>query len=593
MAARTRASPACSARSRGSFFEILLPFLATSAFVFVYRALQAPPEYIGFVVLGGAMTAFWLNVIWMMASQLWWEKSQGNLELYFAAPMSIMSVLFGMAVGGMVMSSTRAVVVLVIASVLYGVQFAVEQWVLLLVVFLLTLAALYGLGMMLASLFLMWGREAFHLTQLLHRAGVLRVRPQLPGRAPRASSARWRSATIPLAVGLDAMRQLAFVGLDVPDRHAAARGRGADPRRDDRRLPRCRPLDAPDARADGPPGGPAVGALAMTAARHARPAPTRVPAGLASPEWGGFDPRARPRPGRPRITGGPSGRRSRLGWQMEANWTDPVLFFIYSVAKPLSAALILVVMLDIISGGTDPAYRAFVVVGTALWAIVLAGIAGLAWSILDDRERYRMLKYVVRQPERLPRHAARPRRRAAGGRGDGRRHHDRASGCCCLGVPFDPAAVDWPLLVVRRWSSGSARSSRSACCSPAICLQTRQESWSYPEAVAGALFLVSGVVFPLSVLPIAGPGASASLTPLTWWIEGVRRAVFPDGAVVDRRRRKPVDRPSPGPPPRTPRRSSSPCWRPGRWLHSPPPGSSGSSERRAKERGLLDQTTGS
>ena len=68
--------------------------------MFVYRALQAPPEYIGFVVLGGAMTAFWLNVIWMMASQLWWEKSQGNLELYFAAPMSIMSVLFGMAVGG-------------------------------------------------------------------------------------------------------------------------------------------------------------------------------------------------------------------------------------------------------------------------------------------------------------------------------------------------------------------------------------------------------------------------------------------------------------------------------------------------------------
>ncbi|HEY0444001.1 MAG TPA: hypothetical protein VGC90_07260, partial [Candidatus Limnocylindrales bacterium] len=94
------------------FFEILLPFLTTSAFVFVYRALHAPQQYIGFVVLGGAMTAFWLNVIWMMASQLWWEKSQGNLELYFAAPMDIMSVLFGMAIGGLIMSSTRAAVVL-------------------------------------------------------------------------------------------------------------------------------------------------------------------------------------------------------------------------------------------------------------------------------------------------------------------------------------------------------------------------------------------------------------------------------------------------------------------------------------------------
>src|SRR4051794_37398949 len=82
------------------FFEVLLPFLTTSAFVFVYRALQAPPEYIGFVVLGGAMTAFWVNVIWMMAQQLWWEKSQGNLELYFAAPMNIMAGPFRGGVGG-------------------------------------------------------------------------------------------------------------------------------------------------------------------------------------------------------------------------------------------------------------------------------------------------------------------------------------------------------------------------------------------------------------------------------------------------------------------------------------------------------------
>ena len=196
-------------------FEILLPFLATSAFVFVYRALRAPPEYIGFVVLGGAMTAFWLNVIWMMASQLWWEKSQGNLELYFAAPMSIMSVLFGMAFGGMVMSSTRAIVVLAIASFVYGVQFAVDQWVLLLAVFFLTLAALYGLGMMLASLFLMWGREAFHLTQLFTEPVYFVSGLNFPV-ARLGLLGALALATIPLAVGLDAMRQLAFVGATFP-----------------------------------------------------------------------------------------------------------------------------------------------------------------------------------------------------------------------------------------------------------------------------------------------------------------------------------------------------------------------------------------
>ena len=196
-------------------FEILLPFIATSAFVFVYRSLQAPPEYVGFVVLGGAMTAFWLNVIWMMASQLYWEKSQGNLELYFAAPMSFMSILFGMAVGGMVMSTTRAIVILAISSLVYGVTFSVDQWLLLAVVFALTLIALYGLGMMLASLFLVWGREANQLTDLFTEPVYFVSGLNFPvGRLGLLGALA--IATIPLAVGLDAMRQLAFVGTALP-----------------------------------------------------------------------------------------------------------------------------------------------------------------------------------------------------------------------------------------------------------------------------------------------------------------------------------------------------------------------------------------
>jgi ABC-2 type transport system permease protein len=217
-AVRGRAYPRVTGMFREKswvFFEILLPFLATSAFVFVYRAIQAPPEYIGFVVLGGAMTAFWLNVIWMMAQQLWWEKSQGNLELYFAAPMNIMSVLLGMAVGGFVMSSTRAAAVLVIATTLFGVTFEVDQWALLLVVFFLTLAALYGLGMVLASLFLMWGREAWHLTQLLMEPVYFVSGLNFPvGRLGIVGSLA--ISLLPLAVGLDAMRQLAFADAAYP-----------------------------------------------------------------------------------------------------------------------------------------------------------------------------------------------------------------------------------------------------------------------------------------------------------------------------------------------------------------------------------------
>ena len=191
------------------FFEILLPFLAVSAFVLVYRALEAPEAYIGFVVIGGAMTAFWLNVVWMMAAQFYWEKDQGNLELYFTAPMSLMSVLAGMAIGGLVMTSSRAIAVVVIGTLVFGVTYELQEPLLLLAVFVLTMIPLYGLGMLFASLFMLWGREAFHLAQLLQEPIYFLGGVNFPLRAI-GPIAGFVAATLPLAVGLDAMRQLVF-----------------------------------------------------------------------------------------------------------------------------------------------------------------------------------------------------------------------------------------------------------------------------------------------------------------------------------------------------------------------------------------------
>ena len=239
----------------------------------------------------------------------------------------------------------------------------------------------------------------------------------------------------------------------------------------------------------------------MTAETTVRPdAP-----GLASPEWGGFD------PARTRGRGRADLRRSfftaaRLGWQMEANWTDPLLFFIYSVAKPLASALILVVMLDVISGGAQS--RLPRVRGRRQRALGVRAVrrsAGLAWMILDDRERYRMLKYVYVSPSDFltvvfGRGVARIGVGAMGAA------ITLAVGVLVLGVPFDVGRIDWPLLSTVM-VLGVASILAIGLLLAAVCLQTRQESWSYPEAAAGALFLVSGVVFPLSVLPGPGPGA--------------------------------------------------------------------------------------
>lgn len=196
------------------FFEIALPFLSVCAFVLVYRALGAPEDYIGFAVLGGAMMAFWLNVVWAMAAQLYWDRGEGNLEIYFTAPISLMSILVGMAVGGLYMSGTRAIVIVAIGSVLFGVQYDIQQWLLLGIVFLLTLVALYGLGMLMASLFLFWGREAWHLANLFSEPVYFLGGMYAPLKV-LGPLAFLLIGLLPLAVGIDAIRQLTFT--QVPD----------------------------------------------------------------------------------------------------------------------------------------------------------------------------------------------------------------------------------------------------------------------------------------------------------------------------------------------------------------------------------------
>ena len=191
------------------FFEIFLPMMSVSAYVFVYRAIGAPGDFVGFVVVGGAMTAFWMNVLWSMSSQLYWEKEQGNLALYIMAPNSMMAVLLGMALGGLFATSLRAVVIILLGSWFFQVQFVVQDFLQLILVFLTTMVALYGMGMMAASVYLLLSREAWHISNLAQEPIYLVSGFYFPIRSLNFWVAAGASI-IPLTLGLDAMRQLVF-----------------------------------------------------------------------------------------------------------------------------------------------------------------------------------------------------------------------------------------------------------------------------------------------------------------------------------------------------------------------------------------------
>ena len=71
-----------------------------------------------------------------------------------------------------------------------------------------------------------------------------------------------------------------------------------------------------------------------------------------------------------------------LGWQIESNWTDPFLFAIYSIIKPLAGAAILVVMYSIITNGdfADPIFT-YIYLGNAFYLYVGAVMSGISWAV--------------------------------------------------------------------------------------------------------------------------------------------------------------------------------------------------------------------
>ena len=193
------------------FYEVALPLLRVIAFVLVYRTLKAPPAYTGFIILGGAMMAFWLNVLWMMAGQLYWERQSGNLELYLMAPSSMLWILAGMALGGMIATLIRAIFIVTVGSLLFGVTYSIVSLPTLLVTFLLTLAALYGLGAMLASLYLLYNRGVWMVQELIQEPISFVTGMYFPVRT-LGGFAGGLASFIPLTLGLDAMRQMLFPG---------------------------------------------------------------------------------------------------------------------------------------------------------------------------------------------------------------------------------------------------------------------------------------------------------------------------------------------------------------------------------------------
>jgi ABC-2 type transport system permease protein len=218
-----------------------------------------------------------------------------------------------------------------------------------------------------------------------------------------------------------------------------------------------------------------------------------------------------------------------LGWQIESNWASPSLFALYSIVKPLTSAAILVLMFGMVTDGNfaSPAFS-YLYVGNAFYMYVGAVMAGMAQAVVDDRERFRTLKSMYVAPVHIPMYLM--------GRGVARFLTTSLSvavtlafGVLFLQLQLNLGDVRWGLFVAAL-VAGVALLAMMGLTLASIVLVIAHNSWLVGEAVAAALYLFCGAVFPLEVLPwwLRPVGY---LLPVTYWLELVRRALI--GRVAD------------------------------------------------------------
>jgi ABC-2 type transport system permease protein len=213
-----------------------------------------------------------------------------------------------------------------------------------------------------------------------------------------------------------------------------------------------------------------------------------------------------------------------LGWQVEANWADPFLFFVYAIAKPLATTLILFFMVRIVSAGsaTQETFL-FLFLGNTFFLYVTEVLIGISWAVFRDREDYETLKYIYTAPIRLLPYVL--------GRGATKMTTATIGvlvallfGRFVLGLPIGDVSTPW-LLVVLATLLGLVAVVWLGIILAGASLIVARHSINMNEGLSGLFFLLSGAVFPLEVLPKWAQTISLAL-PFTYWLELLRRLIL-------------------------------------------------------------------
>ncbi|MFN4182717.1 MAG: ABC transporter permease [bacterium] len=212
-----------------------------------------------------------------------------------------------------------------------------------------------------------------------------------------------------------------------------------------------------------------------------------------------------------------------LGWLLESNWTDPMLFAIYSIAKPLSSTLIFFFIYFVAtSGKSQPDFFAFMYLGNIFFTFVMYVLFGMSWTILADREFYETARYIYTLPQNYLVYLL--------GRAVVKFVLAMISTLILLAfgivafhlpIRFPPS----PFVFLTGFIVGILSLMGLGITIAGISLCLPRHSEMIGESVAGVFFLLCGAVFPLEYLPPSLQPVSA-IIPFSHWLELLRRQLL-------------------------------------------------------------------
>lgn len=216
-----------------------------------------------------------------------------------------------------------------------------------------------------------------------------------------------------------------------------------------------------------------------------------------------------------------------LGWQIESNWTEPWLFAIYSIIKPVASAFILVLMYVVFTviGNVQSIDRFnFVYVGNAFFIFVGNTLFGTFQVIQSDREWYQTLRYTYISPVSYYTYIV--------GRAATKVIVAAFAVVITLvfGVLFLSVRIDLSLAEVPAFAAafllGMFCLVAIGVCLASLSFLTARHIHGLAEGIPGLFYLFCGILFPLSILPAWGQALGKAI-PLTYWFEVIRRLVMP------------------------------------------------------------------